>query len=242
MKAIKKMINIPKNDLYCFYLGIDISKHKDKKIGDLFSHCDKVTIKLNSKEKKHNNYYLLNNNSNSKNKHQDKSKMNNNFELTNISAIHPTNKLNIKTLIIKDKNSINSERKKEEILFKNKINNFFTLKDKDKDKDKQSTLPMINKSFFSISKDNYNDDKYICNCNKNKIFNYCKNCQMLLCNDCKSNEKHHNHIMIQLSDDNYIQDIIDYATNIQKDIINNIIINHKIRLFFIYLNIFLERV
>ena len=118
MKAIKKMINIPKNDLYCFYLGIDISKNKDKKIGDLFSHCDKVTIKLNSKEKKNNNYYLLNN----KNEYKKKSNKNSNNEITNISTIYPSKKLNIKTLIIKDKNSIDSERKNVEILFKNKLN------------------------------------------------------------------------------------------------------------------------
>lgn len=213
MKAIKKMINIPKNDLYCFYLGIDISKNKDKKIGDLFSHCDKVTIKLNSKEKKNNNYYLLNN----KNEYKKKSNKNSNNEITNISTIYSSKKLNIKTLIIKDKNSIDSERKNVEILFKNKIK-FLTSKDKDKN----NSLPLINKSFFSISKDNNNDAKYICRCNKNKIFNYCKNCLMLLCNDCKISEKHNNHIMIQLNDDNYIKDIIDYSNNIQKDIINNI--------------------
>ena len=62
-KALKKMINIPKNEVYCFYLGVDLTKNKDKKLGDLFYQSKKITIKLKSKDKKLINLCLSNNKS-----------------------------------------------------------------------------------------------------------------------------------------------------------------------------------
>ena len=57
-KALKKMINIPESDLHCFYLGIDITGNKNKRIGDLFYRSEKVNIRLKSSEKKKDKFNL----------------------------------------------------------------------------------------------------------------------------------------------------------------------------------------
>jgi hypothetical protein len=50
MKAVKRMSNTPPNNIHLFYLGLDITKNIRKRVGDLFTHCKKITIKLKSIE------------------------------------------------------------------------------------------------------------------------------------------------------------------------------------------------
>ena len=45
IKAINKMIGVPQY-VYCSYLGINLTKDENKKIGDIFPHKEKVLIKL----------------------------------------------------------------------------------------------------------------------------------------------------------------------------------------------------
>ena len=211
MKALKKMLIIPKKELHCFYLGVDITKSIDKKIGDLFSHCEKVNIKLDSKEKDYINCYK---NFSSSSIHK------NNYtklKLTNLTTIYPYEIKKNKSLINKSKKNCNSENKgKIEFSGENKKKLLNLLNN-------QKSLPLINNLINNKKKCNNN---FLCNCKKYRIYNYCKNCQILLCNECKNNEKHKNHTMLQLNGFNYFKDIIDYGNNIQKDIINNINI-HK---------------
>ena len=241
IKALKKMINIPNNDLHCFYLGLDITKNKDKKIGDLFYRCEKVNIKLQSKDKK-NNKCNISNLSLSFDKNKNES-----YILNSTKAIQ--NKT--KTLIIKDKKKIKlkpqinvyDKFKKNTIssISRNlKKNNEFQIFFEDKNKsvsNDEKILPQINKpTLFNASK--AEDNNYLCKCNKNKISNYCKNCKMLICNNCLNNEKHKNHSMIHLNEYNYINDIINYGNNIINEIINNINIHKTLieKLNFIPLN------
>ena len=241
IKALKKMINIPKSDLHCFYLGLDITKNKDKKIGDLFYHCEKVNIKLQSKDKT-NNKCNISNLSLSFDKNKNES-----YILNSTKAIQ--NKT--KTLIIKDKKKIKlkpqinvyDKFKKNTIssISRNlKKNNEFQIFFEDKNKsvsNDEKILPQINKpTLFNASK--AEDNNYLCKCNKNKISNYCKNCKMLICNNCLNNEKHKNHSMIHLNEYNYINDIINYGNNIINEIINNINIHKTLieKLNFIPLN------
>ena len=241
IKALKKMINIPKSDLHCFYLGLDITKNKDKKIGDLFYRCEKVNIKLQSKDKT-NNKCNISNLSLSFDKNKNES-----YILNSTKAIQ--NKT--KTLIIKDKKKIKlkpqinvyDKFKKNTIssISRNlKKNNEFQIFFEDKNKsvsNDEKILPQINKpTLFNASK--AEDNNYLCKCNKNKISNYCKNCKMLICNNCLNNEKHKNHSMIHLNEYNYINDIINYGNNIINEIINNINIHKTLieKLNFIPLN------
>jgi hypothetical protein len=45
IKAMNKMIGVP-NSVYCSYLGVNLTKDENKKIGDIFSHKEKVLIIL----------------------------------------------------------------------------------------------------------------------------------------------------------------------------------------------------
>ena len=238
IKAIKKMINIPKSDIHYFYLGLDITKNKDKKIGDLFYHCEKVNIKLKSKDKKINKCNI----SNIPNLSLSIDKNKNASYITNISKAKNSlenKKCKIKPLIIKNKEEIKTKPKLNVYdIFKNNFvssnsrnlnkNNDFQILFGDKNhsvSNEQRILPQINKTSI-INESKTDDNNYLCKCKKGKISNYCKNCKMLICNNCLNSEKHKNHLMIHLNEYNYIKDIIDYGNNIVNEIINNINI-HK---------------
>ena len=210
IKALKKMINVPKKEFHCFYLGVDITKNLDKKIGDLFSFSEKVNIKLIMKENNNNNSISSIN----KKKHIK-------FKLVNLTTINPIESYKSKSLIIKNKKKFNSVNNTKEGLLGMNNNECLNIINNN-----QKTLPIINN--LSLINNGKNNNNFLCKCKKYRIYNYCKNCQILLCNECKNNEKHKNHTMIQLNGNNYLKDIINYGNNIQKDIINNINIHKTI--------------
>ena len=226
MKAIKRMSNTPPNNIHLFYLGLDITKNIRKRVGDLFTHCKKITIKLKSIENSNNTSisYDKINKSNSLTK-------TNKINLMTTQKIHNINinkKLKIKSLIIKDnkfpslfsnytKNYVFNGLKKNKILEnKNESSSFFHNKS-------QKVFPVLNRSFFENTK---REEKFYCKCKKNIISYYCRNCKLLICNYCKANEKHKNHLMANLNSDKYLEDIINYGNSIQNEIIDTINI-HK---------------
>ena len=206
-KALKKMINSPKNEVYCFYLGVDLTKNKDKKIGDLFYQSKKVTIKLKSKEKKLFSLSLLNNNKNTRNK----IKNNIEYKLSNDYELSKKNMISSSDIHKKDFHIGLGDKNKKHLT----------------SNESQKNLPLLKKTLILNNK-KVEENKYLCNCKKNKISNYCKNCKTLLCNTCKANEKHKNHIIMHLNEYNYIQDIINYGNNVINEIINNININKNL--------------
>ena len=206
-KALKKMINIPKNEVYCFYLGVDLTKNKDKKLGDLFHQNKKITIKLKSKEKKIFDLSLANNK-----RSRNKIKNNIEYKISNDYELYKKNMIS---------SSISDVHKKDFHIVLGDKNKYLTINES------QKNLPVLKKIFIS-DKQQDEEIKYLCNCKKNKISNYCKNCKILLCNTCKTNEKHKNHIIMHLNEYDYIQDIINYGNNVINEIINNININKNL--------------
>ena len=236
MKAIKKMINTPNNDIHCFYLGIDITKNINHKVGDLFNHSEKVNIKLKSKEKNNKkfNLSLFIDKNNNKTSFLNKKKFNldNKFKLKSLinkekdkkeskssDAIKPSKtnaydnfKKNILSYISKNYQK-NQELK---LLSKNNIQGPMT-------NDRNKILPPLNKSILFDDSKTIDDNKnFLCKCEKNKISNYCKKCKLLLCNNCKIQEKHKHHPMIYLNEYNYVQSIFNYGNDAKNEIINNI--------------------
>lgn len=226
MKAIKRMSNIPPNNIHLFYLGLDITKNIRKRVGDLFTHCKKITIKLKSIENSNNTSLSI-----------DKTNKSNSLTKTNkinlmttqkTNNININKKLKIKSLIIKDnkfpslysnytKNYVFNGLKKHKVLEnKNESSSFFH-------NNSQKVFPVLNKSIFDNTK---REEKFYCKCKKNIISYYCRNCKLLICNNCKANEKHKNHLMANLNSDKYLEDIINYGNSIQKEIIDTINI-HK---------------
>ena len=216
-KAVKKMANIPPNNIHYFYLGVDITRDKRKTIGDLFYQFKKVNIKLKSIEMNNslkNNLYIKSD----KNKSYslDKSLLTTNYQNNNIGNKRVNT---FKSLILKDSKfpSVFSNYAKNAKLmlkpkYKKELNSLNNIE--------SHRLPFINRSFFEYSKDE--DMKYLCNCKKLKISNYCRNCKSFICNNCKNTDSHKNHLMIYINTDNFIESIINYGNNIQNEIINNI--------------------
>ena len=225
MKAIKRMSNVPPDDIHLFYLGIDITKNIKKRVGDLFTHCKKITIKLKSKDNSNNSSISYD----KINKTNSLTKANKiNLKTTQkIKNINLNKNMKIKSLIIKD-NKFPS-------VYSNYTNNYLFkgLKNNKKIENKnesssfhnhsQKVFPVLNRSFFENTK---REEKFYCKCNKNLISYYCRNCKLLICNNCRESEKHKNHLMTNLNNDNYLEDIINYGKNIQNEIIETINI-HK---------------
>jgi hypothetical protein len=78
--------------------------------------------------------------------------------------------------------------------------------------------------------DNDDDDKICQNCSDNKFSEYCRNCKEFLCNNCKNNEKHQNHLFIHLNS-SYESNIKIYGNILLTDIeffkANNNVINEN---------------
>ena len=224
IKALKKMLNNPPNNIHCFYLGVDITKNKSKKIGDLFNHTKKVNLKLKPienaiKSKTNENLFI----STDKNKSYSLDKQNVTIFKRNYNNNDNKRLIKIKSLIIKNNKypSIYSYYTKNSKIIFNPINKF---ENNSLIQNESQGFPVINKSFLNNSKEK--DIKYLCKCKKLKISYYCRTCKMVLCNNCKNNEKHKNHLMIFINTDDIIKSIIEYGNNIQNEIIN--IINvHK---------------
>lgn len=229
IKALKKMINVPTSDLHCFYLGIDITRNKNKRVGDLFYRSEKVNIKLKPKDKKEDKFSLSL--SSDKYKYINKSSLSisskNMEENNSLKELITKNKKEIKPPSIDAYNNLKKNiissisknlKKNKKIMFLEEKNNFISPLISDN----RRALPPLIKSIFNSSK---TSNKFLCKCGKNKIANYCKDCKILQCNNCINNEKHKNHSIIHLNEYNYVQDIINYGKNAQEDIINNLNIN-----------------
>ena len=215
-RAIKKMINIP-NNVNCFYLNMDLSNEENKKIGDIFSHKEKVTIKL--KNKYSNNSYIT------------PQSLKKNITLKNLVNTHSTNFMN---------NNINNnlyiqKKKIDKNFIKNSLNfhNFNMLKLPNSGKHRLSrnrsdgALGFL--SFVASKTSNASINVNLCECKKNPISDYCRTCKKFICNDCKLNNNIHNkHLTIRINLDNLESNVNLYGNLIQTDIKNLIELNKKI--------------
>lgn len=211
-KAIKRMICAP-NNVVCFHSNIDLSNEENKKVGDIFNHKEKVTLKLKLKD---NNSYLTNSKFLYKN-----------LPLNNIkNTINQNNNLNNNLIIPKFK-KIDKNLYKKNLLFPNSLrlqnsdNNRLT---KNKSDGALEFLPIV------TAKSNHKGNNInFCECKKYIISDYCRTCRKFICNDCKTNnEKHKKHLTIRLNMENLENNINLYGNLIQTDIKNLIELNKNV--------------
>lgn len=222
-KAIKKMICVPFN-INCFYSNLDLSNDENKKIGDLFNHKEKVTIKLKqgnnsftSITQSLNKDYLPQNNYNN-----DVFSLHKKIQNYNHKNIYVPKIKSIDKTIFKSKN----------LFFKNSSSNSLRIPKTDirrlnrNRSDKEfGFLPVV----ASNSGRKLNSNPNFCQCGKYSISDYCRTCRKFICSECKLNDElHKNHLTIRLNLDNLENNINLYGNLIQTDIKNIIELNKNI--------------
>ena len=226
-KAINKIINLPQN-IHFYYLGKDISENDSEKIGDFFKHKEKVTIKMKPLEKS----LFLNSPKN---------------------IIHNFNQ-NINVINYKEpqidggrrQRSVGTHKNQKEIKIVKLIGeNKKRMKIDDFNKSlfprnrSESNLPILqsislnsnsNKTINNkrIKNVNLKDVELQCSCGKHNVSDYCRNCKKFICFECKTEQKHKNHLTIHLNMYNIEENVKNYGKLIQDDIQNKIEMNKNI--------------
>jgi len=218
LKAISRFMNIPDN-IHFYYLGQDLSKIEEEKIGTLFNHKEKVTITLRLPRLKLKTIILKNNLSidNIKNKISEQPEQKKDLSFLDASFNPMNNKkflLNLrstKNKFLKGKNS--------QIFSRNKSNITSSL-----------SMPHlnVNKSFndryngniknkrYNIKLDIHNlDDVPFCENHKYRVTDYCRICKKFICPECRLKETHKNHLTIHLNLNNLEESIKLYLMLIQ---------------------------
>ena len=257
-KAIRKMSDIPP-DIHCYYLGRDLSSQENWKIGDLFYKREKATIKLSLPPKQYNSPNILSdrslsmqenssvntnvsNNINSFFNAKSELSRNNNF-LAGMSLSPKQSIEKIKLINNMGLMSQNADKNKK-IKILNCKKSHFLKKSMDtifKRNAESVGLPMIfsnNKTTNSsnnftldnnINHNRQTSDFPLCNCKRNKVSFYCRNCKDFICSQCRDNQIHKKHLTILINQNNLEESIKIYLmiilTDIQKKRVNE---NNKI--------------
>jgi len=233
-KAINKMIGVPK-EVYCLYLGENLTKKENEKIGNLFNHKEKVLIIL-----KLPSFSLLPNYKITK-KNKD----------TLSSSLNTTKKININTFFSNSNNSIISNNKKafplkleaSHINFKKQkklkiidkipiskdfINKISRNPKSAREKSNSSRSLKLEKSLPPLKVSSLEINQ-LCSCKKYPISEYCRTCGKFICNDCRISDKHKLHLSIHLDMFNFKQNIISYGKLLQNEITTTLDLNKNIR-------------
>ena len=216
-KLLKKFVTQPPINSRCFYLCKDITDKGTEKIGNLFSHKDKIVIKLKS---------LLKIKTNKNQKITTLSTINpifstkNNFKITNISLKSSKNLKNSKNSSCCNLNKFIDKKlkqlsEKKPIIYRNKSDIFLP-----KLNNSSISVPKISETSKKFDESNKNDEKlpYPCDCKNLSISEYCRNCKKFICIECCAKQKHKNHLMIHLNMQNFEENIKIYGKLIQNDI------------------------
>jgi hypothetical protein len=226
------MIGVPK-EVYCLYMGVNLTKKENEKIGNLFRHKEKVLIILklpsfsslsNYKFTKRNKKALSPNNSKIININSFLSYSNNSI----ISTKKETFPLKLETPQLNFK-------KQKKLKIKDKIpisKDFINIISKNPKSARQSnnssrnlkidkSLPPLKERGLQINQ--------LCSCKKYPISEYCRACGKFICNDCSISDKHKTHLSIHLDMLNFKQNIISYGKLIQNEITTTLDLNKNIR-------------
>ena len=227
---------IPKK-LHFYYQGIDLENKAKEKIGDIFQHKEQITIQIRLPRLKL--------------KHKKSNSINTNIDNISPlrKSLIINEKWNI-PININNKNNMSSENiqytrsKTNKSYFRlnpNKTINNVNLgkigkvKTKLLKSDSSSIIPFINSEkkkpfdFSSIIKKcnfqlNFNDlgNFAFCDKHKYKVSEYCRTCRKFICQECKFEEWHKEHLTIQLNLNNLKESIKLYITLLQTNEIKNI--------------------
>ena len=214
-KAIRRMICVP-NNVVCFYSNIDLSNEENKKVGDLFNHKEKITLKLKVKD---NFSYLTNTKSIYKLIPPNSPK--------NIINLQNNNLIN--NLIIPKSKKAGKNLFKRNFVFQN--SNLLKLQNTDNNnlKRNRSDGALEFLPFVTLKSNHKANNINLCECKKYLISDYCRTCRKFICNDCKlHNENHKKHLTFRLNMENFENNINLYGNLIQTDITNLIEINKHI--------------
>ena len=251
-KAISKMIGVP-HQVYCCYLGVNLSKDENKKVGDIFNHKEKVLIKL----KIPNSEPTINFNIIAKNTHSRYA-----YDSNEIKNFNIDNNININTFFSNNNtnlsNNINSlnnfspkfelmpiklKNKQRKIKFIDKIPtkkflNIFSTKHSKSQKEiifsnniikDNKGLPLLHKSSDFSPNSKFKKIEKLCGCKKYVISEYCRTCGKFICNECRISEKHKGHLNIHLDMFNLKKNIFSYSNLLQNDIMVTLELNKNIR-------------
>ena len=214
-KAISRFMNIPYN-IHFYYLGQDLSKSEDEKIGTIFNHKEKVTIALRLprlKLKTKNDLSI----DNIKSKIIKPLEQKKDLSFLNASFNPVYNKkllLNLrssKTKFLNEKSSHIFSRKKNKIsssLSMPHLNINKSFNDRYNDK--------IKNNRYNLKLDIHNlDDVSFCENHKYRVTDYCRICKKFICPECRLNETHKNHLTIHLNLNNLEESIKLYLMLVQ---------------------------
>ena len=227
-------MNIPDN-IHFYYLGQDLFKSEDEKIGTIFNHKEKVTITLRLPRLKLKTIILKNNLSidNIKSKISKPSEQKNDLSFLN-SSFNPIN--NKKLLLnVKSTKAIFLNGKSSQIFSRNKNNITSSMSMPhlkiDKSFNDRNNGKIKNKR-YNMKLDMHNlDDVYFCENHKYRVTDYCRICKKFICPECRLKETHKNHLTIHLNLKNLEESIKLYLMLVQTNektrvkIINNNILS-----------------
>ena len=228
-KAMSKIIDLPKDIKYLF-LGKDITQNGSEKIGNFFKNREKVTIKIIPSTNSSN---INNNNSVNAINNKKYNLFKNNYK-----------ELNAEGIINKNETTINKNKKDIKIIkLIGEYNKSNINEENNKFKPKKSftKLPKLQKIIINnnINKNKNNkisdkevnirgDVDWICNCRKHNISEYCRSCKKFICIECRSEQKHKNHLILHLNFHKIEDNIKTYGKLIQDDIQKKIEMNRNI--------------
>ena len=252
IKAINKMIGVPQY-VYCSYLGINLTKDENKKIGDIFPHKEKVLIKLIQPNSESFINYSITRRTNSlyKNELNERKIYNSNNESNNnnTNTFFSSNNTNLTNNINNfspkyDLLQIKSFKKPRKIKIIDKIPtvkkflNILSTKNSNKKKDilffngilkENKSLPVLQMNPEKTRDVKFKKIEKLCGCKKYSITEYCRTCGKFICNECRISDKHKNHLNIHLDMLNLKKNIFSYANLLQKDIMETLELNKNIR-------------
>lgn len=226
-KSMNKFMDLP-SDIRYYYLGKDITECGSEKIGDYFKNREKVTIKLIPS----NNYHHHNNNSpSSSNIINKKNNYNNLLKYSSQKNLHSESTINknmkeIKIIkLIGEQNKQNNNDEINKIKLHKSYTKLPRLQKVILNNNLIKSKIMPNKTIKDM---NMKDIEWLCNCGKHKISEYCRNCKKFICLECRSEQKHKNHLSIHLNLHNVEENVKNYGKLIQEDILNKIEMNRNI--------------
>ena len=254
-KAINKMIGVPQQ-VYCCYLGVNLTKDENKKVGDIFNHKEKVLIKLKIPNSEPTiNFNIITKNTHSRYGYDSNENKNFNSNIDNninTNTFFSNNNTNLSNNI----NSLNSfspkfelipkkfKKKQKKIKFIDKIPtvkkflNILSTKHSKSQKEiifsnniikDNKVLPFLHKTSDLSPSSKFKKFEKLCGCKKYIISEYCRTCGKFICNECRINEKHKGHLNIHLDMFNLKKNILSYANLLQSDIMATLELNKNIR-------------
>lgn len=216
-KALNKFMEVP-NNIHFYYLGIDLCKNEEEKIGTIFNHKEQVTILLRLPKLKLKSNYKgdISSSENNGNKYHESPETKKKLTLLNSQFI-PLNNIKklynlkvIKNLDSDKKNynisSFNSRNKNRfKLVNSSSMPNLYSRKSNNNlINNTNRTKRIYNNIEFNLN--NFNNLAF-CEVHKYRVSEYCRTCKKFICHECRLTQEHKNHLTIRLNFNNLEESI-----------------------------------